>query len=113
MVGVDPSLLIHSDPNTPPTKGPSSGNSRNLRASREFSEFRESPPELIKHMLTVLVFWLGVLVMPHLPSFIQEEPQTALLNQHLLSRQVEQILGSAAPQLPTKIGRLKNYQYQY
>ena len=40
---------------------------------------RETPPGLIKHVLTVLVFWSWVLVVPHLPNFLQE-PQTVPLN---------------------------------
>ena len=40
--------------------------------------FREPPPGLINHVLTVLVFRSWVLVMPHLPSFIQE-PQSVPL----------------------------------
>ena len=32
----------------------------------------KNPPVLIKHVLTVLVFWCGVLTVPHLPSSIQE-----------------------------------------
>ena len=44
-----------------------------------FLFFWERPPGLIKHVLTVLVFWSGVLVMPHLLSFVQE-PQIVPLN---------------------------------
>ena len=49
-------------------------------------------------MLTVLVFWVRVVV-PHLPSFIQES-QIVPLKWQLLSWPFEQILGSAAPSFP-------------
>ena len=37
-----------------------------------------SAPGLIKHVLTVLVFWSQVPLVPHLPSFIQEPQIVAL-----------------------------------
>ena len=61
---------------------------------------QRKPPGLIKHVLTVLVFWSQVLVPPHLPNIIQE-PQIVRLNKQLLSWPFEQILGSATPSFPT------------
>ena len=50
---------------------------KQIRASKRLEPYtlqiiRGKPHGLIKHVLTVLVFWSRLLLVPNLPSFIQE-----------------------------------------